>query len=489
MKPLLMPFTLLTMIMVTCTPACQAAARSLPSGVSILKKSLDNYDHAKTIQGMVTIRFDQGGTPTKTTMAVQVSNRPSGQVARERVEITTGDPALPGNIAGIGSLVYVYNGQTLYTLYPALKQFTAQQGADRFSNLFRDSVGRYLAAGGTATARSTRVGGASVIILTGTARGLAMSAFISPGDRVLQSFTLTAPNKRRLVTMTVTGLRLNKPLPPALSWEPPADYTPLAVTHGTPNSELPDFSLVSPKSLKAASSATATEAHEWMQKMFDAQQRLHSYTASGEKVEEIVGEAKSESRVTAEIKYALPNQISVVTTGSSKRGVEHTVAVCDGQWLSARIPSETGRYLHIPAPVGRQAYDQACAVFVTEDNFFSPGLGLEMMMRGDNPLAFLTEAAGSFSMGPDGVIDGIPIKTVSVTLALTASGEPFQSANYLIGRDDFLLRRLVWKEKMTGDRTHSVTQTFTQIRVNPELPASAFAFTPPIHAKAVTSLP
>lgn len=489
MKLIFMLLALLVMTVAACAPASQAAARPLPSGTSILEESLDNYDHAKTIQGTVTLRGDQDGTPTKTVMAVQVSNRPSGQVAHERVEITTDDSTLPGNIAGGGSLVYVYNGQTLYTLYPVLKQFTAQQGADRFSSLFRSMIRRYLAAGGTVTARYARVSGETVIVLTGTARGIAMSAVISHSDRVLQSLTLTAPNKRRLVTMTVTNLRLNKPLPPALSWEPPADYAPLAVTLGKPNAELPDFSRVSAKSPKAVSAATAAEAREWMQKMFDAQQHLHSYAASGEKVEEIVGEPGSKSHVTAEIKYALPSQVSVVTTAPSERGTEHTIAVCDGQWLSASIPSETGRYLHSPAPKGRQAYEQACAVFVTEDNFFSPGLGLEMMMRGDSPLAFLTEAAGSFSMGPDGVVDDIPVKTVFVTLAVTDSGEPFQSATYLIGRDDFLLRRLVWKEKLSGDRTHSVIQTFTHLRVNPELPASAFAFTPPVHAKAVTSLP
>lgn len=489
MKPLLMLLALFVVTLMAHAPVCQAASRPVSPGVRILKEALDNYDHAKTIQGTVTIRLDQGGTLTKTTMTAQVINRPGGQVARERIGITTDSPAILGDVLGGGRYVYVYNGQTLYTLYPASKQFSAQPGADRFSNLFRNAVQRYLAAGGTATARFARMGDEAVIILTGKARGLAMSAVISHGDRVLRSITFTAPNKRYPVRITVTNLRLNEPLPSTLSWEPPADYTPLTVTHSKPNAELPDFSRVSPKPPGAVPAATAAEAREWLQKMFAAQQQLRSYTALGEKIEEVQGDPASAHRVSAEIKYALPNLISVVTTAPSERGVGHTVAACDGRWLSARIPSEPGRYLHIPAPPGRQAYAQACAVFVTEDNFFSPGLGLEMMLRGESPLAFLTEAAGSFSMGPDGSVDGLPVKTVSVTLAVTASGEPFQSATYLIGRDDFLLRRLVWKEKLTGDRTHVVTQTFTHLRINPDLPASAFAFTPLPHAKAVTSLP
>lgn len=489
MKPLLMLFAVFALALMAHAPVCQAAPRPISPGVRILKESLDNYDHAKTIQGTITIRLGQGGMLTKKTLTAQVLNRPGGQVARERIEITTDSPAISGDMSSVGQYVYVYNGQTLYTLYPALKQFSVQPGADRFSNLFRNVVQRYLAAGGTATARSARVGGEGVIILTGKARGLVMSAVVSSADRVLQSVAFTAPNKRRLVTITVTGLRLNEPLPRTLSWEPPADYTPLTVTHGKPNAELPDFSRVSPKPTGGVPAATSAEAREWLQKMADAQQRLHSYTASGEKTEEIQGEAASKSRVTAEIKYALPNQVSLVTSATSERGVEHTIAVCDGYWLSARIASEPDRYLHIPAPKGRQVYDQACAVFVTEDNFFSPGLGLEMMLRGDSPLAFLTEAAGSFSMGPDGSVDGLPVKTVLVTLAVTASGEPFQSATYLIGRDDFLLRRLVWKEKLTGDRTHVVTQTFTHLRINSDLSASAFAFVPLPHTKAVTSLP
>ena len=472
-------------LMTFCPLVCRAA-----SPPDALAAAIDVYDHAQTIQATITARTETSQGTNRTKITAQIINRPGGQTDRERIEMVTDDPTFPGGVTHGKTRVFVYDGKTLYTLYPAQKNYTAEVGADRFSEIFRPALLKYLAHGGKVTAaRSARLNGEPVTLIEGQGSGLTLRGIVSGRSHALQSLYLTNDHPHTILTFTVTSLRLNALLPPGLSWKPPADYAPLTETQGKPNAELPDFSQVSPKPAGSVPAATSAEARKWLQKMVDAQQRLRSYAASGEKVEEIVGETGSKSRVTAEIKYALPNQISVVTTVPLKRGAEHTIAVCDGQWLSARVPSETGRYLHIPAPKGRQAYDQACAVFVTEDNFFSPGLGLEMMMRGDSPLRFLTEASGSFSMGPDGVVDKIPVKTVSVTLAMTASGEPFQSATYLIGRDDFLLRRLVWKEKMTGDRTHIVTQTFTRLRVNPELPASAFAFTPPVQAKAVTSLP
>ena len=484
MKHLFAP--LLLLLIISPLPCRAGSQGGLPSANVLLDQGVEAYDHAKTIQATVTIRMPGEKNDTIITLEVQAQNRPDGMISREKLTTTTNARDSFDETVSNGHWTSLYDGQTQYTLYPSLKKYRADSGTDRFSNLFRHSILKYRSALGVETVSLARLHGKPVYLIQSRSRmGSSMHAVVSREDHTLILFSLSTPHGN--ASLRVTGLRLNAALSVS-SWKPPADFEELKTSEGKPNAELPDFSRIAPKSPPAISSATAAEAQDWMQKMFDAQQRLTSYSALGEKTEEIQDEPGGPTRVTAEIRYKLPNLISLVTTAPSDSGKAHTVAVCDGQWFSAQKTSVGGIYMHIPAPKGRKAYDQACSIFVTEDNFFSPGLGLEMMMRGESPLAFLKQAASNFSLSPDSVVGDTPVKVVYIPLAVTASGEPLQSITYMIGRDDFLFRRLIWKEILPGNRTHLVIQTLSHIKPDGDIPASAFLYTPLPHARAVTTL-
>ena len=484
MKHLFVP--LLLLLIISPLPCRAGSQGGLPSASVLLDQGVEAYDHAKTIQATVTIRMPGKKNDTIVTLEVQVQNRPDGMISREKLTTTTNARDSFDATVSSGHWTSVYDGQTQYTLYPSLIKYRADSGTDRFSNVFRSAIQKYRRVSWTETVSLARLHGKPVYLIQGrNRRGNSMHAVVSREDHALILFSISTPHGDGSVM--VTGLRLNAALPVS-SWKPPAGFEELKTSEGKPNAKLPDFSRAVPNPLPAIASVTAAEARDWMQKMFDAQQRLTSYSASGEKTEEIQGDPDGPTRVTAEIRYKLPNLISLVTTVPSDSGEAHTVAVCDGQWFSAQKPSVGGNYMHIPAPKGREAYDQACSIFVTEDNFFSPGFGLEMMMRGESPLAFLKQAASNFSLSPDSVVGDTPVKVVYIPLAVMASGEPLQSMTYMIGRDDFLLRRLIWKEIWPGNRTHLVIQTLSHIKPDGDIPASAFLYTPLPHARAVTTL-
>jgi len=484
MKHLFAP--LLLLLIISPLPCRAGSQGGLPSASVLLDQGVEAYDHAKTIQATVTIRMPGKKNDTIVTLEVQVQNRPDGMISREKLTTTTNARDSFDATVSSGHWTSVYDGQTQYTLYPSLIKYRADSGTDRFSNVFRSAIQKYRRVSWTETVSLARLHGKPVYLIQGrNRRGNSMHAVVSREDHALILFSISTPHGDGSVM--VTGLRLNAALPVS-SWKPPAGFEELKTSEGKPNAKLPDFSRAVPNPLPAIASVTAAEARDWMQKMFDAQQRLTSYSASGEKTEEIQGDPDGPTRVTAEIRYKLPNLISLVTTVPSDSGEAHTVAVCDGQWFSAQKPSVGGNYMHIPAPKGREAYDQACSIFVTEDNFFSPGFGLEMMMRGESPLAFLKQAASNFSLSPDSVVGDTPVKVVYIPLAVMASGEPLQSITYMIGRDDFLLRRLIWKEIWPGNRTHLVIQTLSHIKPDGDIPASAFLYTPLPHARAVTTL-
>ncbi len=187
-----------------------------------------------------------------------------------------------------------------------------------------------------------------------------------------------------------------------------------------------------------------------------------------------------------------PNRVFLTRTGS----VGTTQAVCDGTTLYVTTTEPNGenarfrhadalpdRYLKLPlqADPGNVAYNLS-----TFGGLGSYGSGGQQRFMPQAVLGWDVWPADGYDwkLGPTSEVNGEPVDIVTLR-----EGE-LNDANYsimtlAISRDDHLLRQVTTEYHDASQPVQQEFDTFTDVQINPALPASMFVFTPPPGSQAV----
>ena len=228
---------------------CFAAGSRLPPSQAnaLLDRAVAAYDQAKTIQATVTFKLAGDTTPTggttpatTTILEAQVENAPDGQAAHEKITENTDAVNSQDAVLSGGHWTSLYDGQTLYSLYAARKEYHARQCTDRFSDLFRLVIQAYRSGHGTIAAVRSSVSGRPSYVLSGRAtQGIMLYAVVDCADHTLRQFSVTSRTGKVVASIVITNLRLNALLPPGISWKPPADYKERKTTNPATPANVP----------------------------------------------------------------------------------------------------------------------------------------------------------------------------------------------------------------------------------------------------------
>jgi outer membrane lipoprotein-sorting protein/peroxiredoxin len=224
-----------------------------------------------------------------------------------------------------------------------------------------------------------------------------------------------------------------------------------------------------------AGGVVAPEARALLERMIAAHKALASLSATVELVapEGPGGTAAQQRTVRSQIAVVRPNKVRIT---SALPGGATAQVVSDGTSLFMSSSAEK-TYRKMPAGSGDAAVSNAFnaargASLGLLGVLFSPKTDLKTVLPGEPK---------TLSLAPDETVGGVPVDVVTAVVAGGGAEQQF-TLTFAAGKDDHLLRRLTLSGKQ-GDVPFTVTETYSDVKANPELPASTFAFTPPPGAK------
>jgi len=170
------------------------------------------------------------------------------------------------------------------------------------------------------------------------------------------------------------------------------------------------------------------------------------------------------------IAWKAPRYLNVVTTYSDSHARDNY----DGQRYNLSRRDADGVYVsQQPLPdvsYGRQVVLQ----YMPMGQYFTP------FLAGINPLqAPLGMRITALKMGPAATLGGVRVDT----LIASPQDAPGNHLIYLIGQKDHLVRRIIWEGVTVDNDKYTVTETHSDIQVNPTFAAAAFDFVPPADAR------
>lgn len=210
-----------------------------------------------------------------------------------------------------------------------------------------------------------------------------------------------------------------------------------------------------------------------MRQMGRAYQSLKSYSA----MEAAVGPQNLGMPYRLTLTYARPGHVALEVV-RSEEGTPFVIhIVSDGTTYSASNSRYSRRYLQTAPPKPGTALDEAMR---NADIKFA--LIPALIQQGGDLIAHLTGGnGGTLRLGKPAVVDGVAVDT----LLMESNGPGYHGTGVSqIGHADHLLRRSSSTDENKGQPTMTIIQTFTHVRANPGLTASAFAFVPPPAALA-----
>ena len=235
--------------------------------------------------------------------------------------------------------------------------------------------------------------------------------------------------------------------------------------------------LVAPLSVALAQDSTSStpddpEARQCMTKMAAVYKAMKSYSGSVVVSGQLSGQPNKpsvKSMTKAVVSLQRPHLAAMYFTHGSDRNL----AVYNGANLFATSSRRKNQYVKQPTSQGL-----GIMRVLTRAGMTGPGLGV-LFNHPDMLEAFASPA--SLSLGKPTSVAGIPVVTV---ISKTQQGQNKMTLTYHIGKDDYLLRRMILVQTISGQMV-TMTETHTNIKINPELPASTVTFKPPPGAKPV----
>jgi hypothetical protein len=162
---------------------------------------------------------------------------------------------------------------------------------------------------------------------------------------------------------------------------------------------------------------------------------------------------------------------------TSTMGSEVVGTIYDGKALFSTSSDHKGLYIRRPMSPGLGLMRVVLRAGMT-----GPGLGV-LLTHPESLSGVATPAC--LSLGRAGQISGVPVITV---ISQSRQGSDTMTITYSINAKDYSLQRMVLEQTLTG-RKFKVSETYTNIKINPKLPASSFVYTPAPGAKSVEAFP
>jgi len=210
------------------------------------------------------------------------------------------------------------------------------------------------------------------------------------------------------------------------------------------------------------------QAAALLRQMRRAYQGLKSYSAT----ETAEGPQNLGMPYRLTLTYARPDRVALEVVRPEEGTPTAIHIVSDGTSYSASNSRYPKRYLKTVPPKAGTALDEAMR---RADIKFA--LVPDLIEHGGALIGRLTDGTGgTLRLGHPAVLDGVAVDT----LLMESSGPGYHSTGFFqIGHSDHLLRRSSSTDENTGQPAVTTTQTFTDVRADATLTASAFAFTPP----------
>lgn len=251
--------------------------------------------------------------------------------------------------------------------------------------------------------------------------------------------------------------------------------TPSATSSGTPSTMSPGGSpevppggtIGAPPEMPLDTSKIDPKAQQVLQRMSAAYANLKSLALSIN-----LSGSPEVPRMSATVNWQKPNRFAV----SVMRGTSTMRTVSDGKTLFRTMSTQPKQYLKMEAPAQVQNLSGAMMAAATGEFIFSsldsmlPAMRAPMvrsltLSEGETPETQIVTALGA--LRPDGTSDQF---------------------TFVVGKKDHLLRQ-VRASLARGGKTIVGSETYSNLRVDPVLPAATFAFTPPKGAKMIAPPP
>lgn len=176
------------------------------------------------------------------------------------------------------------------------------------------------------------------------------------------------------------------------------------------------------------------------------------------------------SKSSLTLSFKKPNLVSAVI----KNGEHETQAIADGKNIFATSSKDKTQYTKSPVKEGEGMVAQT--VLGSAQGAMTLGLAF---IAGLDPFKNLSKNMTSLSVAEPAVINGVP---VSVVVAEMTS--PPGKITFSMGKEDHLLRQIVFNINRNNHPV-TITETHTDLKINPKFEDGVFAFNPPPGAKEV----
>lgn len=231
--------------------------------------------------------------------------------------------------------------------------------------------------------------------------------------------------------------------------------------------------LLAAPAAQAQKPPTDPQAVALLTQMVHTYQGLKSYSAT----ETAMGPQNLGMPYRLALTYARPDRVALKVVRPEEGTPAVIRIVSDGTTYSASNSQYPKRYLQTAPPKAGTALDEAM-----KGGDIKFALIPDLIEHGGALIARLTDGTGGIlRLGHPAVLDGVAVDT----LLMESSGPGYHGTSaFQIGHADHLLRRSSSTDENKGQPIMTIVQTFTQVRANPRLTATAFAFVPPPAALA-----
>lgn len=217
---------------------------------------------------------------------------------------------------------------------------------------------------------------------------------------------------------------------------------------------------------------TQSQAEQYLNKMIAAYKGIKSYSGSFKLSGEVLGQPKLPAP-RGTVSLQMPNRAALKVT----EGAHADHAVFDGKNLLVTSSRHNNQYI-------KQPLSRGLGIMRVLTRGSMTGPGLSVLFTQPDALKF-SAPPKSLSLGQPTTVAGVPVVTV---ISKTEQGPNTLTLTYLIGKNDSLLYQMTLVQT-AGPQNITLTETHTNVKINPKLPASTFTFTPPRGAKPVKQFP
>jgi outer membrane lipoprotein-sorting protein/cytochrome oxidase Cu insertion factor (SCO1/SenC/PrrC family) len=222
------------------------------------------------------------------------------------------------------------------------------------------------------------------------------------------------------------------------------------------------------KESPAAGAKVDAKARKLIEKMSAAYADLKSFSATIS----TQGGGPEVPQFTSTLQFKKPNFARLETRAKDAK----LTVTSDGANIFILRSDSDKVYIKMPAP---QSFTGMIGLVLET----AGGIGIgptNLLLTGGDPLPS-ERLLKTLTVGEPGTEGGVPVERVAGSLEGQPGKQP--KFEFYLGKDDHLIRKVTLEAP--GSVSGVLTETHSDIKVNPELPTSSFTFTPPPGSKAI----